>query len=53
MATEIGDEAVTQKKKSSVLPKPDIEGREVQKIGQKFFGNYLTRSDSDSEAVRK
>ena len=33
-ATEIGDEAVTKKKKSSELPKQDIEGSEVQKIGQ-------------------
>ena len=33
-ATEIGDEGVTQKKKSSELPKQDIEGSEVQKIGR-------------------
>ena len=33
-ATEIGDEAVTQKKKSSELPKRDMEGSEFQKIGR-------------------
>ena len=33
-ATEIGDEAVTQKKKSSELVKRNIEGSEVQKIGR-------------------
>ena len=36
-ATEIGDEAVTQKKKnkeSSEFPKQDTEGSEIQKIGR-------------------
>ena len=32
--TDIDDEAVTQKKKSSELPKQDIEGSEVQKTGR-------------------
>ena len=32
-ATEIGEEAVTQKK-SSEVPKQDIEGSEVRKIGR-------------------
>ena len=33
LAAEIGEEAVTQKEKSSELPKQDMEGSEVQKVG--------------------
>ena len=33
-AMEIGDRAVIQKKKSSELPRRDMEGSEVQKIGK-------------------
>ena len=51
-ATEMGNEAVTQKKKSSELPKQDLEGSEVQKIGRPrtgtrtFFDEFKVTSNT-------
>ena len=46
-ATEIGDEAVMQKKmKSSELPKQDMEGSEVQKIERPRTGTRASLMSS-------
>ena len=45
-ATVIGNEAVTQKKKKSELPKRDLEGSEVQKIGRPRKGTRTSLMSS-------
>ena len=45
-ATEIGNETVTQKRKSSELPKRDLEGSEVQKIGRPRKGTRTSLMSS-------